>query len=229
MPAKYADLGRARGAGRQARKTYAFVPPPELQSGEIRHCPVVIAGGGPIGLTTAIDLDRHGFPSIILEKHNSVSDGSRAICWAKRTLEILDRLGPGERLFEKGVTWNVGKVYFGDRPDPIYTFDLLPDKAQKFPAFINLQQYYGEEFLFDELAEHKGIDLRWKNEVIAVDNGPDKVTVTVRTPAGDYDLSCDYLIAADGHRSPVRAMLGLSFEGRVCEEHFLIADSKMKV
>ena len=229
MSAKYAGFGEARGAGRQARKTHPFVEPPELHSGETRHCPVLIVGGGPIGLATAIDLDRHGFPSIVLEKHDSVSDGSRAICWAKRTLEILDRLGTGERMLEKGVTWNVGKVYFGDQLDPIYTFDLLPDKAQKFPAFINLQQYYAEEFLVDLLADHEGIDARWQNEVIAVENDPDKVTATIKTPAGNYQLSCDYLIAADGHRSPVRSMLGLSFEGRVFEDHFLIADVRMKV
>lgn len=229
MSAKYAGFGEARGAGRQARKTHPFVEPPELHSGETHHCPVLIVGGGPIGLATAIDLDRHGFPSVVLEKHDSVSDGSRAICWAKRTLEILDRLGTGERMLEKGVTWNVGKVYFGDQPDPIYTFDLLPDKAQKFPAFINLQQYYAEEFLVDLLADHEGIDARWQNEVIAVENDPDKVTATIKTPAGNYQLSCDYLIAADGHRSPVRSMLGLSFEGRVFEDHFLIADVRMKV
>jgi len=229
VSAKYADLGQSRGAGRQARKTYPFVAPPELQTGEIRHCPVVIVGGGPIGLATAIDLDRRGFPAVILEKHDSVSDGSRAICWAKRTLEILDRLGTAERMLEKGVTWNVGKVYFGDQPDPIYTFDLLADKAQKFPAFINLQQYYAEEFLIDQLAGHEGVDMRRQNEVIGVENDPDQVTVTVNTPAGSYRLSCDYLIAADGHRSPVRSMLDLDFEGRVFEDHFLIADVRMKV
>lgn len=174
MSTKYADLSEARGAGRQARKTYPFVEPPELRVRESRHYPVLIAGGGPIGLATAIDLDRRGIPTVIFEKHNTVSDGSRAICWAKRTLEILDRLGSGQRMLENGVTWNVGKVYFGDEPDPLYSFDLLPDKAQKFPAFVNLQQYYAEEFLVDLLSDHPDIDMRWLNEVIAVENDADK-------------------------------------------------------
>ncbi len=228
MSAKYGELGQARGAGRSLQAVYPFVEPPDLQTGETRHCPVVIAGGGPIGLATAIDLDRHGIPSIVLEKHDSVSDGSRAICWSKRTLEILDRLGTGQRMLNKGVTWNVGKVYHGDRPDPIYTFDLLADKAQKFPAFINLQQYYAEEYLIESLAGHPAVDLRWHSEVVAVETSPERVTVTVTTPAGDYQLTCDYLIAADGHRSPVRHMLDLDFEGRVFEDNFLIADVKMK-
>ncbi len=227
MP-KYSDVGQAKKAARRARRTYEFRKPAELENGAISHAPVVIAGGGPIGLATAVDLARHGIHSVVLEKHNTVSDGSRAICWAKRTLEIFDRLGTGEPMLAKGVTWNMGEVYFGADPEPIYKFDLLPDKQQKFPAFINLQQYYAEEYLVGRIDELPQADLRWQSEVIGVDNGKDTVTVTVHTPAGDYRLSCDYLIAADGHRSPVRTLLGLDFEGRVFEDHFLIADVVMK-
>ncbi|MBI1732143.1 MAG: FAD-dependent oxidoreductase [Gammaproteobacteria bacterium] len=225
---KYADVGRAKQTARKARRTYPFVPPPELTSGTVPHVPVIIAGGGPIGLATAVDLARRGIRSLALERTNTVSDGSRAICWAKRTLEILDRLGTGERMLEKGVIWNVGKVYFGPNPEPLYTFDLLADKEQKFPAFINLQQYYAEEYLIDRFSELPAASIRWQNEVVGVDNGADRVVVTVRTPAGDYQLSCEYLIAADGHRSPVRNLLGLDFEGRLFEDHFLIADVIMK-
>jgi len=228
LMAKYADVGRAKQTARKARRTYPFTPPPELGSAGISHHPVIIAGGGPIGLATAVDLARQGIRSVVLERSNTVSDGSRAICWAKRTLEILDRLGTGEHMLEKGVVWNVGKVYYGPDPDPLYSFDLLPDKAQKFPAFINLQQYYAEEYLADRLGELPGTSLRWQNEVIHVENRPDQIIVTVRTPVGEYRLSCDYLIAADGHRSPVRSMLGLDFEGRLFEDHFLIADVIMK-
>lgn len=228
MPAKYSDLGRAKSTARQARRTYPFVKPRELASGKASHYPVAIAGGGPIGLGLAVDLARRDIKTVVLEKHNTVSDGSRAICWAKRTLEICDRWGTADKMLEKGVTWNVGKVYFGNDPEPIYTFDLLPDKAQKFPAFINLQQFYAEECLIEQLAEHPECEMRWQNEVIAVDNDPDQVTVTVKTPEGDYKLTCDYLIAADGHRSPIRSMLGLDFQGRVFEDHFLIADVQMK-
>jgi len=226
--AKYADVGRAKQTARKARRTYAFAPPPELGRTDITHHPVVIAGGGPIGLATAVDLARQGIRSVVLERSNTVSDGSRAICWAKRTLEILDRLGTGARMLDKGVIWNVGKVYYGPDPEPLYSFDLLPDKAQKFPAFINLQQYYAEEYLVDRVADLPAASIRWQNEVIHVENRPDQVIVTVRTPAGEYRLGCDYLVAADGHRSPVRGLLGLDFEGRLFEDHFLIADVVMK-
>ncbi|MBI2993091.1 MAG: FAD-dependent oxidoreductase [Gammaproteobacteria bacterium] len=226
--AKFQDVGKARRRARQARRTYPFTRPQELGSPEVRHFPVVIAGGGPIGLATAVDLARHGIASVVLEKTNTVSDGSRAICWAKRTLEILDRLGTGEQMLAKGITWNQGYVYFGNDPEPLYTFDLLPDKEQKFPAFINLQQYYAEEYLVEKLAACPDSELRWQNEVVGVENGTQGVRVTARTPEGEYRLDCDYLVAADGCRSPVRTMLDLDFEGRVFEDHFLIADVRMK-
>ena len=226
--AKYGDIGGAENTSKQARNTYAFVPPEEISSGEIQHYPVVIVGGGPIGLSTAISLAQRGIKSVVLEKYNTVSDGSRAICWAKRTLEIFDRLGSGDRMVAKGVTWNKGKVYFGKDPEPIYGFDLLQDKEQKYPAFINLQQFYAEEYLIDLFPEHSDTQIRWQNEVVNIDNAPDKVTLGVKTPAGNYKISADYVIAADGHRSPVRTMMGLDFEGRIFEDHFLIADIKMK-
>jgi 3-(3-hydroxy-phenyl)propionate hydroxylase len=227
--AKHANLGRARDAVRNARRSYPFMPPPELGSGKASHHPVIIAGAGPVGLAAALDLARNGIKSIILEKRGGVSDGSRAICWSKRTLEILDRLGTAAPMLEKGVTWNVGHVHVGAASEPIYSFDLLADKAQQFPAFINLQQYYAEEFLIDAIARRDDVDLRWQSEVVGVRDEGDRVRVTVQTPVGRYELTCEYLVAADGHRSPVRNMLGLAFEGRVFEDHFLIADVKMKV
>lgn len=228
MTAKYSDIGEAKGRSRKARRTYPFVRPPELDSLKTSHYPVIVAGGGPIGLATAAFLAKVGIKSVVLEKHDSVSDGSRAICWAKRSLEILDQLGIGDRLLEKGVVWNTGKVFYRDSRDPVYSFDLLPDKEQKFPAFINLQQYYVEEYLLDLLDEEDLAEVRWQQELVAVESHENEVVVTVNTHDGPYHLTCDYLIAADGHRSPIRAMLGLDFEGRVFEDNFLIADIRMK-
>ena len=94
--------------------------------GGARH-PVVIAGGGMVGLTAALDLARHGIRSVLLDDDDTVSVGSRAICFAKRTLEIYGRLGLGRRALAKGVTWNTGRVFFGDRE--VYEFDLLPEAA----------------------------------------------------------------------------------------------------
>jgi len=215
------------GAMQGPRKVYPFVRTPELE-GEHRHYPVVVAGAGPIGMAAARDLALHGIASIVLDDDDKVSVGSRAICWSKRTLEIFDRLGCAAPMVAKGVTWNRGKVFFGDDREPVYEFDLLPDRDQRFPAFINLQQYYAEEFLLDVLDRTPLTEVRWQSRVSAVRPTGDGVLVTVETPDGPYRVTCDYLIAADGCRSSIRSMLGLEFEGEVFQDHFLIADIRMK-
>jgi 3-(3-hydroxy-phenyl)propionate hydroxylase len=207
---------------------YPFVPPPELKAGRSHRVPVVIAGGGPIGLTMALELARQGVRSIVLEEDNSLSEGSRAICWSKRTLEILDRLGVGERLLAKGFTWNQGKVFFGDDPEPVYSFDLLSEKGHKFPAFINLQQYFVEQYLVDALNSEELTEVRWRNKVVDVRPGADGVAISVDTPAGRYELDCAYLLAADGCHSDIRNMFDLEFVGETFKDHFLIADIRMQ-
>ena len=146
----------------EPRKRYPFREPPEL-SGKRGHYPVVIAGAGPVGLAASRDLALHGVPTLVLDEDDKVSVGSRAICWAKRTLEIFDRLGGAAPMMEKGVTWNTGKVFYGDAREPVFGFDLLPDKSQCFPAFINLQQYYVEEYLVDLVDATPQAELRWQS------------------------------------------------------------------
>ena len=199
------------------------------QSNPVRH-PVVIVGGGPIGMGLALDLGQKGVPCVVLDDHEGVGAGSRAICFAKRTLEIADRLGAGDKMVDKGVVWNKGRVFRGDRE--IYNFDLLPEDGHKRPAFINLQQPYFEKFLVEKIREeqagHAPIDIRGKNGVTEIEVKGDHVILTVETPDGPYQIEADWLIACDGARSPIREMMGLGFEGRVFEDNFLIADIVMK-
>ncbi len=205
---------------------YPYVTPPELEGAKPRRWPIVIAGAGPIGLAAALDLALHGIASVVLDDNNVVSVGSRAICWSKRTLEIFDRLGIGDRMVEKGVTWKVGRLFHRDKE--VYSFDLLPEAGHKMPAFINLQQYYVEQYLVERAAEFADlIEIRWKNKVTGVSQAGDGVRATVETPDGNYTIDADYLIACDGVRSTVRGALGLDFVGRVFEERFLISDVEM--
>src|SRR2546425_10324294 len=98
-----------------AQPVYPYTKPSDL-SGSAQHWPVIVAGAGPVGLTAAIDLALRGIDVLVLDEDDTVSVGSRATCWSKRTLEILDRLGGGERLARKGVRWNLGRVFFRDEP-----------------------------------------------------------------------------------------------------------------
>ena len=101
---------------------------------------VVIVGAGPVGLTLAIDLAQRGQNVVLLNKGKLTASGSKAICFSKRSLEIFDRLGCGQRMVDKGVSWNVGKVFLKDKPlklvqIPSWLFnkcwltEIMPNKA----------------------------------------------------------------------------------------------------
>ncbi len=205
-------------------KPYDYVAPPGLTGPEPRH-PVIVVGAGPIGLAMALELANFGIASVILDDNNVVSVGSRAICWSKRSLEILDRLGVGDRCVKKGVTWKVGRTFHRDCE--VFNFDLLPEEGHKMPAFVNLQQYYVEEYLVEQAQANDLIDLRFKNKVTDVSQNPDFATVQAETPDGVYTLEAEYVIACDGAKSPIREMMGLDFDGELFEERFLIADIEM--
>jgi len=125
----------------------------------------------------------------------------------------------------RGVVWSKGKVFLD--AELLYSFDLLPESGHKRPAFINLQQFHLEQFMIERL-RRLGADLRWRNRVVAVEPAADSVTVAIDTPDGRYRARCQYLIVADGARSPVRRMLGLESKGQVFRDRFLIADVKMQ-
>jgi 3-(3-hydroxy-phenyl)propionate hydroxylase len=203
--------------------------PDQTASKPVRH-KVVIVGGGPVGLAAALDLGKRGVPVLLLDDHEGAGLGSRAICFSKRTLEICDRLGAADPMLAKGVQWNVGKVFHDDRQ--LYEFNLQPEAGHAFPAFINLQQPYFEKFLHEAIVIAQGegapIEIRGRNRVETLNHDKGGVTLTVMTPDGPYQIASDWLIACDGARSNLRTMMGLSFDGRVFEDNFLIADVHMK-
>lgn len=188
---------------------------------------VVIAGAGPVGLAMALDLGRRGHCVTVITRLDFIAHCSKAICFSKRSLDILDRLDVGDAVVAKGVTWNVGKVFRGDGQQPIYQFDMLPVKDQKRPGFINIQQYYVEEFLLDALLALPNVEIRWGHSIEQVTPRDDGVDLDILAAGTDYRLTADWLIACDGSRSTVRARMGLDFEGRVFEDNFLIADIRM--
>ncbi len=215
---------QATGNSEQAAPVYPFRRPADLDGRE-RHYPVCVVGAGPVGLAAAIDLKLRGVDVLLIDEDDTVSVGSRLICVAKRSLEILDRLGLGPELAAKGVVWNRGKVFHGDAL--VYAFDLLPEEGHRWPAFINIQQYHVERYLV-ERARALGMDLRWKTRLAGAEERDGAVRVQLSTPAGGYAFTCDWLLACDGVRSTVRHGLGLPFRGQSFPDRFLIADVRMK-
>src|SRR3954466_2839605 len=187
---------------------------------DIAEHPVVVVGAGPVGLSLAIDLAQRGQPVVLLDDADRIGEGSRAICFSKRSLEYWDRLGVARRMVEKGVVWSVGRIFHG--ASQLYQFNLLPEQGHKRPAFINLQQFYAEAYLVDRVQELPAIDLRWRNKVIGLEQRNDGVILTIDTPDGPYRVRANYVIACDGARSSLRQMVGAEFTGKIFEDQFLI-------
>jgi 3-(3-hydroxy-phenyl)propionate hydroxylase len=198
---------------------------PDQDDADAAHHRVVVVGAGPVGLSLAIDLAQRGHGVVLLDDADRIGEGSRAICFSKRSLEYWDRLGIGQRMVDKGVVWSVGRIFHG--ASQLYQFNLLPEQGHKRPAFINLQQFHAEAYLVDRVQELDAVDLRWRNKVSALEPRNDHVLLTIETPDGPYRLRADYVAACDGARSSLRQMAGAEFAGKVFEDQFLIADVKM--
>lgn len=205
---------------------YPYVKPPELSGAAKCRYPVVVVGAGPVGLAAAIELAQSGIAVVVLDEDDTVSVGSRGVCYAKRALEVLDRLGVGDPCVEKGVSWNVGRTFF--REDEVYNFNLRPQDDHKRPGMINLQQYYLEEFEVQRARELPNLDLRFKSRVVSVSQDKLGATLQVETPDGMYSMETDWVVVADGARSGIRRMMDLDVEGKIFMDRFLIADVVMK-
>jgi 3-(3-hydroxy-phenyl)propionate hydroxylase len=204
---------------------YVRHPDQDRPDDDAAHHAVVVVGAGPVGLSLAIDLAQRGQSVVLLDDADRIGEGSRAICFSKRSLEFWDRLGIGQRMVDKGVVWSVGKIFHGDKQ--LYQFNLLPEQGHKRPAFINLQQFYAEAYLVDRVETLPAVDLRWRNKVSGLERRNDHVVLTIETPDGPYRLRANYVVACDGARSSLRQMVGAEFTGQVFEDQFLIADVKM--
>ena len=85
------------------------------------HHPVIVVGAGPVGMALALDLASRGVKALVLDDADRIGEGSRGICWSKRTLEIFDRLGVAGPMIEKGVVW---------RPPPPTRSEQQPDPQE---------------------------------------------------------------------------------------------------
>ncbi len=186
---------------------------------------VTIVGAGPAGLVTALELARHGVPSVVMNSELQVSQGSRAIVFTRRTMEILQQVGVADRVLQNGLPWRFGNsIYRGQR---VFRMEAPHDENDRYPPMTNIQQQYLEEYLLDACDASPHIEVRWGNKVTQVDQHEDHAVIQIDTPEGSYSLETQWLIAADGGRSEIRSAMGLKMEGASYEGVFVIADIKI--
>ena len=213
--------------------TYEFKIPPELDGrSRASSYPVVVVGAGLAGLTAACDLAQRGIAVLLIDEDDTVGvrgASSRGICYAQKSLEIFERLGTYSKIEAKGIQWSVGKTLAGN--DVVYEFDLRQTMAHQSsvqPPFINLQQFYIEWFLVDQIQAEPLVDLRWKSKVLAVSQNDEGVNLSIECPAGTYQIQAQWLLDATGNRSPIRDGFGLKTNPAIGEDRWCISDVRFK-
>lgn len=197
---------------------------PELDGSAVRY-PVVIVGAGPIGMTASLVLARYGIRSVLLDRKDTFNDGSRALCVARPSMHILERIGAVKPFLDKALGWRFGRSYY--RGEQIFRLEMPHPPGEKYLPMYNLQQQYIEQYLHDAVAACGLVDMHWQSELTGIECGNDGVSLNIASPAGDYRLDADYVLAADGARSPVRTQLGLRMKGENYEGKYVIADIRM--
>src|SRR5436190_15062571 len=174
--------------------------------GVVRRHAAVIVGAGPIGMTAALVLARCGVRSVLIDRKDTFNDGSRAICIARPSMHILERIGAVAPFVNKALGWRFGRSYY--RGEQIFRLEMPHPAGEKYLPMYNLQQQYIEQYLHDAVAACELIDMRWQSELSDITPGGESVSLGIASPAGNYRLEADYVLAADGARSPVRTQLG---------------------
>ena len=203
---------------------FAAAPFDAAREAETRH-PVVIVGAGPIGMTAALTLARYGVKSVVLDNKSTFNDGSRAICIARSSMQILQQIGAVAPFVGHALGWRYGTSYF--RGHPIYRLEMPHSEREKYLPMYNLQQQYIEQFLHDAIARNPLIELRWQHDVTGIETADDHATLAVATPNGTYSITGDYVLAADGARSRIRSAMNLRLRGDNYEGRYVIADVQM--
>ena len=189
--------------------------------GHGRH--VLISGGGPVGLFSALLLGRRGVEVTVFDENDRLQEDPRAATTHPGTLEILNVDDLVEDMARVGLVAYI--FQFWDRPSAskIAEFDhrlLAGDTA--FPYVIQCEQFKTAELILARLNELSNVQVLFEHTVEKFDQDRDSVTVSVMTPQGSKTFAGSYLIGADGGTSTVRKQANVGFEGFTYPERFLV-------
>ncbi len=184
---------------------------------------VLIAGGGPVGLTTGLLLARAGVSVILLEQEPAISRDLRASTFHPPTLDMLDTLGLGDKVVAEGIPcphWQIRLHPSGDRA----VFDLgVLDKDTRHPYRLQCEQWKLATAVADAVAAEDNADVLFDARVTGFVQDDSGVSLDAAVKGEPRSLRARFLVGADGARSIVRETLGLPFEGETYPETTLLA------
>jgi 3-(3-hydroxy-phenyl)propionate hydroxylase len=185
--------------------------------------PIIVAGGGPVGIVTALALAQQGLEVRLFEAGDRVDDSPRAATTHAATLEMLDRLGLIEEVTRRGLVEPKFRIWDRATREIIaeFNFGILKDET-RFPYVVQCEQHKLANIALERLRALPNAGVEFGARVAEFAQNDERIDVTVETAAGSHRVQGSYLIGADGGRSTVRKALDIAFEGYTHPERFLV-------
>jgi len=195
------------------------------------EAPVLIVGGGIVGLSAALFLQKRDIPFILVERNAVLSPLPRARGFSARTLELYRSVGLQEDIEAAAArAWKQGKFGGARRGSTLLDAEPLVQAsvaalhaaADPSPCLLTAcPQTLVEPVLRDALVARGG-DLRFGWEMVRFEQDEDGVTAVLRDPAGhEQKVTASFLLGVDGARSTVRRALGIERHGDDAERYYL--------
>ena len=183
---------------------------------------LLIVGGGPVGIVSAVAAAQAGFAVELIEAANEIDTRPRASTTHPSTLEMIDRIGLFDRFVAEGLVAREFQFWDRETSTLVATFDheILRNDT-RFPFVVQTEQHKLARMGLDKLREY-GVNVRFGVRAVACRQNTDRVLVDAETGEGPETLNADWVIAADGGRSAMRKSLGISFDGYTWPERFVV-------
>jgi 2-polyprenyl-6-methoxyphenol hydroxylase-like FAD-dependent oxidoreductase len=182
---------------------------------------VLISGAGPVGLTLANELVRHGIPVRIVDKAAQRTDKSKALVLWSRTLELFDAAGYVQGFLSAGLQAHGAQISTGKQIVARISFDLIDSR---FACALMIPQSETERILEERLAA-AGVTVERTAGLSGFTDRGDSVEAVLTGARGESEtLRADWLVGCDGAHSAVRHGLGFAFEGSTLQSHWALAD-----
>lgn len=178
------------------------------------HVPVIVVGAGPVGLTTATNIAKHGIPVLVLERWDQVDQSPRAASYQPCAQAELMETGTYDDVRKNSIINDV-VTFWADGEKK--AFVRKSEGGSIFPSGINCPQPKLAEILLHHLVTKYDAQCRFRQQVVALRDTVDNVMVTATDPhtKAETHYTCDWLVGADGASSAVRKLMKIDFEGSV--------------
>jgi len=188
---------------------------------------VVVVGAGPVGLLCALDLARQGVEVCVLEAKPSTTIDLRAGTFHPPTLEMLAPLGVTDEMMKIGMkvpVWQSRDLQEGLIAE--WDMSILKNDTP-YPFRLHLEQHRLTPILLEMLSKYSHAKVLFSHEFLSLEQRDDEVLLTVKAQASEETLSlrAQWVIGADGGKSPVRKSAGIEFDGYTWPERYSVVST----